>query len=1071
MNNNNILLDEFSNNINNESHLANEIFSYKENSKFKDFVSNEYSVNLEENKSIKRSLKSKKSINFFNVAKMFAVVTTFVVTVAVIAVVLSASAKIVNYIFGDDYLSYDILIEEIGEEELYISVSNAYYEEKRIAIEGRNSGFFEDLKPNTYYTLKVEGTSEFGYKTYESIRFKTTYDKPKATITNLNTIIENNLQFLNFDYIFSDKYDYIRDVSLVYKYGYSYEHEEETFDSILYEDSLNFDKLSKNYTLDVQVSGGYYFNYHLEYYLNDELVVTEENSYIIPIITHVEMFTEILDDDSVLFTGYLENSNSKDLYLYVYNSADHQEQYKFYLKDYFGGTHGQEEYNQFFTISIPDLSKDVTYNFEIKDEKVYYNSWFIIGDYYTVSDVDYLFNVNNNGNANITFDFTKVVNPDNYNCSFGVDYVYTFNDQNLTGRYYFQNDNYILPNSFPQGGVLELRFFQSINNINHYKEVISLDISSELIRITNFEESYFDDNQQLSFSLILLDLLNQVTDIKLYYEVVQVFEYEGEVLEEVIIEKDISVTNVSQTLMFDEYINGGNIFRYHFEYLLNGIPNRMEEREYNILYIPFVNAYFQLGENSAVIFNGDIFNNPQNEEISLTVFNDNENFVFILNDHLLPPMEQYGEEFDQFQVIVPNLNKDILYSFIIEGNYIYFQDEFFIASNPESLYEIETVNIVNQVNPNNFKVNTEIINTDLFNQITNLSLVYSYENLYGTVTDSIPVYSYITNYDFTNEFTYGITINLSLLGTFNNEVIVIDEKNMQLGNPNKYYELSNLDYYFDQYKEGMATLAFDFINNDLNGYVSEFGFDYTYTLLEEEILEGNIYNINGTFDVLDLPTGGILECKFYQIINSVKEYKDILILDVLKTPVVFEFNNVFNSQQFLTSNFIIYNLLNMSYYIKIFDYEDNEIGSNIVNDGYNEVNFYNLGYDSNYTIKIVDEIGAVIAEQKIRTLPQGVFVQFNIFEIIDQPTGAKIKFSYLVNDPELFNPIIKVKYNNTDLNEINHTYIKYLDNSLETFETEEVFDLNTVITFMLIYEYLDREIILQIADIYLATPA
>ena len=160
MNNNMNPIDEFSNNIINESHLSNEILKLNEVSFFKDFVSKEQNKIYQENNIKTDLLKPKKFTNTLNLTKMFTAMTAFVVTVAVVVVVLSANARIIKYIFGDDYLSYDIMVTDINEEELFISVSNSYYEEKRIAKEGRNTGFFDKLIPNTYYTLKVEGTRD-----------------------------------------------------------------------------------------------------------------------------------------------------------------------------------------------------------------------------------------------------------------------------------------------------------------------------------------------------------------------------------------------------------------------------------------------------------------------------------------------------------------------------------------------------------------------------------------------------------------------------------------------------------------------------------------------------------------------------------------------------------------------------------------------------------------------------------------------------------------------------------------------------------------------------------------------
>ncbi|MDD5183416.1 MAG: hypothetical protein PHU02_04525, partial [Bacilli bacterium] len=514
MSNNMNPIDEFSYNSFNEMNSTNEIVKLNEVPRFNDFSSKEYKRIQDETNNPTKVIRTNKPLNIMNIAKMFSVVTAFVVTVVVVTA-LSASGRIIKYLYGDDYLSYDIVVNDIGEEQLFISISNSYYEEKRVAREGRNSGFFNNLTPNTYYDLKIEGTSEFGYKTYDSIRFKTTYNRPNVTITNLNTIVDNYMQLLSFDYIFSDKYESISEVYLYYKYGYYYDYEGQTIESIIYEDILPFDNVSKNYILDFYVESGSFFKYYLEYQLNDETIITEENIFIIPPvpnITYVEVFTEILEDESVMFRGYVENSEEEDLYLNVYNANDENEQYVFNLNDYYIGMEQEYESYKSFDISLANLNSNSIYNFEIKGKEIYYESWFIINDYYIVDNIEYYFN-EYSSNANISFDFIKEVIPQEYNCSFGVDYIYNYGEQPLSGRIYFTQEDYSLNVEFPQGGILELKFFQTINGINQYKEAIFLEIPSETIRVINFDELYVDQTQQISFNLIVSDPSNQVSNL------------------------------------------------------------------------------------------------------------------------------------------------------------------------------------------------------------------------------------------------------------------------------------------------------------------------------------------------------------------------------------------------------------------------------------------------------------------------------------------------------------------------------------------------------------------------------
>ena len=913
MNNNMNPIDEFSNNIINESHLSNEILKLNEVSFFKDFVSKEQNKTYQENNIKTDLLKPKKFTNTLNLTKMFTAMTAFVVTVAVVVVALSANARIIKYIFGDDYLSYDIMVTDINEEELFISVSNSYYEEKRIAKEGRNTGFFDKLIPNTYYTLKVEGTSEFGYKTYESVRFKTTYERPSVTITNFNTISHDYSQLITFDYIFSDKYESITNVTLHYKYGYSYLSENQTIDSIIFEDILYFDNISKNYTLSEYMESDNFFKYHLEYFLNGELVISEEKTYIIPIIAsniYVDVFTEILTDKTVLFNGYLENIGSEDLFLNVVNANDEQDQYSFNIADFISEAGQNHESFHSFAISLSNLNEGIIYNFEIKGEQVYYQSWFIINEFYNVDNVEYL-NIGNDGNANVIFDFKKETVPIEYNCSFGVDYIYSYGEETISGRNNFINEDYFLSVVFPQGGNLTLKFFQVINGIYQYKDIISIDIPIEVIRISDFEESYVNEIQEISFEFILNDSLNQVSDIKLFYKIIYIEEFEGVSYEEIIFEEELFVANETQKFIFSEYIYGGYVFRFHFEYLLNNVPIINDEGEYLISYIPNVNVYGQISEFDSYLLTGEIFNKSFDEDFILNVFNEQENYEYDLNNYFLLQQGEYEEEFNYFSVDISNLNKDILYNFTVTGKYLYIEDEFMIVSDLEQLYKIENLNLLDLETPNIFNMNVDVVNDDFFNQLSNVQLNYSYETIDNMVSDSTYIYKFISNYLINHDFTYGVKVTINISGEYNNEIIKIDEKIIETQNPNKYYEFNNLNFYYHQEDDRMALINYEFINNDVNAYCDEFGFDYIYTH-PEETFSGNIYLIEEYFEELSFPVGGILELKLYQNINGVKEYKDVFTLDIpFKIITIFDIKESYISQeQQVSFEFILTDLLN-----------------------------------------------------------------------------------------------------------------------------------------------------------------
>lgn len=1070
MSNNMNPIDEFSYNSFNEMNSTNEIVKLNEVPRFNDFSSKEYKRIQDETNNPKKVIRTNKPLNIMNIAKMFSVVTAFAVTVVVVTA-LSASGRIIKYLYGDDYLSYDIVVNDIGEEQLFISISNSYYEEKRVAREGRNSGFFNNLTPNTYYDLKIEGTSEFGYKTYDSIRFKTTYNRPNVTITNLDTIVDNYMQLLSFDYIFSDKYESISEVYLYYKYGYYYDYEGQTIESIIYEDILPFDNVSKNYILDFYVESGSFFKYYLEYQLNGETIITEENIFIIPPvpnITYVDVFTEILEDESVMFRGYVENSEEEDLYLNVYNANDENEQYVFNLNDYYIGMEQEYESYKSFDISLANLNSNSIYNFEIKGKEIYYESWFIINDYYIVDNIEYYFN-EYSSNANISFDFIKEVIPQEYNCSFGVDYIYNYGEQPLSGRIYFTQEDYSLNVEFPQGGILELKFFQTINGINQYKEAIFLEIPSETIRVINFGELYVDQTQQISFNLIVSDPSNQVSNLKLFYEIVEVYDVEGISEEYVLFENTLDLNNDNQLLLFDEYIYGGYIFRYHFEYFLDSTLIISDTVDYNISYVPSVDIYASIDEYDNIIISGGIFNNYNDETLILKVYNDIDIFEYDIANYLLP-LEGQGEEgYEMFEILLSNVSKDITYYYLVEGNYVYAENQFIFATNPANLYSVGDVNIVPTTNPNAFNINLDVINSDNLYQVNNVTLNYNYETISSSFSDFLYLYNQQSNYQLFNEFTYGITLNLSISGEINSEIVILDEKSIQVPNPNKYYEINNLNYYFNETYEGSANIGFEFTNIDEFGYCSEFGYDYIYTH-PDETFSGNIYFIDEPLEELILPVGGTLNIKFYQVINDIKEYKDEFNLVIPKELVVFNFNTSMTTSDNITCSFTGYNLFEELYYIKMYNYDEIEIQSELVYEGYNEVLFTNLSPDLNYTIRIVDAFGEVIEEKLIHTLPEGVSVNVNQFAIIEEGSNTRISFMYLIEDLLLINPTIKITYVYTDtLNEI-YTYEDVLDNSLDYYLTTETFDYNTTVQFSIVYEYNGIDTVLQVMDIYIYQP-
>lgn len=881
MNNNNNPHDEFTNIANNENNFQNEIYNYGENLSFNDFTSEEIVLKQEDNINESYVVKPKKLIDFLNMTKMFTVVSAFVVTVAVVAIVLSASSKIVSYLFGDDYLSYEILISDINEEEIFISVSNAYFEEKRIAKEGLNTGFFENLKPNTYYYLKVEGTSQFGYKTYESIRFKTTYEKPKALITNLKTILQNQSQLISFDYIKSDKYESISDVSMNCIYGYSYQSGEETIEYITLQETIYLGNSSKNYTLDNYVQRGSFFKYHLEYYLNGELITTEQITYLVPSIPYVDVLVEILEDNSVLFNGSVEDIGNENLYLYVYSLSEIDSKiYKLNLNDYFIQDSEEECCFKSFTILMENLNSDIVYYFEIKGSDVYFNSWFVISNYFDVTNLDYLINANES--VNLIFDFNKLTIPNEYNCFFGVDYIYKKNDEITRGRINFQNDEYIIPQTFAPSSTVILKFFQTINGINHYKQDLIIYIPEPInelpsLIITTNDKLYSEQTQQLSFEIEFLDPSNKITNVKLSYKIVYLYKEGDEWFEEVIIEEEIDIIHENQILLFADYISGGNQFKYFLTYDLEGSPIIQEETVITIGYIPSVYVSGERGPNDIVIIKGYVYNNPHKEQIILTIFNDDENYEFNLNDYLLPNVQE-DEQYDAFEVPIFNLEHNILYNYQFKGEYIYNQDRFMISDNLQLLYKIEKVNIVEE-EFSKCSLSVDIINLDFLTQISNIYLNYSYEDINGLTSGSIPIYYFTSNYNLQRFFPYEITVNIQLVQIVSNEQTLIDEKDIFLNDPNKYFEINNLAYYFLEFEQGRVRINFDFLDKDISNLVYEFGYDYIYSHPVEP-QEGNIKMDSGDFNNPKFLAGGLLELKFYQVIESGKQYYDILFLEI-----------------------------------------------------------------------------------------------------------------------------------------------------------------------------------------------
>lgn len=105
--------------------------------------------------------------------RFFIVSTTVITSIIAVAVFFNTRVNIINYHVGVDFVSYHIELVDIGDFPFQITLEGVGDKRSNEAVEGINEGYFMNLKPETYYTLKVEGDSEFGYKVYDSVRFKT----------------------------------------------------------------------------------------------------------------------------------------------------------------------------------------------------------------------------------------------------------------------------------------------------------------------------------------------------------------------------------------------------------------------------------------------------------------------------------------------------------------------------------------------------------------------------------------------------------------------------------------------------------------------------------------------------------------------------------------------------------------------------------------------------------------------------------------------------------------------------------------------------------------------------------